>query len=84
MLCSSLTTVTLGNSVTSIGESAFLDCTGLTSIVIPGSVTSIAKGAFSRCIGLTDIYFTGTETEWNVISKGFGTGSYTVHYNYVP
>ena len=44
-----------GDSVTSIGDSAFRDCTGLTSITIGDSVTSIGKGAFYRCTGLTSV-----------------------------
>ena len=45
-----LKSVTIGNSVTSIGNYAFSDCTGLTSITIPNSVTSIGDYAFSYCI----------------------------------
>jgi len=52
---SSLTSVTIGNSVTSIGSNAFQDCTGLTSIIIPNSVTSISAYAFQNCTGLTSV-----------------------------
>jgi len=51
----SLTTVHIGNSVTSIGSSAFSGCTGLTSVTIPNSVTSIGNRAFSGCTGLTSV-----------------------------
>ena len=44
--CSSLTAVTISNSVTSIGSSAFSGCSGLTAVTIPGSVTSMGSGAF--------------------------------------
>ena len=44
-----------GNSVTSIGGSAFYKCNGLTSITIPDSVTSISAYAFSGCTGLTSV-----------------------------
>ena len=43
------------NSVTSIGNSAFLRCSGLTSIDIPSSVTSIGASAFYDCSGLTSV-----------------------------
>ena len=45
--CSELTSITIPNSVISIGMSAFANCSGLTSIAIPNSVTSIDFGAFS-------------------------------------
>ena len=53
--CSGLTNVTIGNGMTTIGNSAFSDCDGLTSIVIPDSVTSISDSAFYGCDGLTSI-----------------------------
>ena len=53
--CSGLTSITIPDSVTSIGGSAFDGCTGLTSITIPDSVTSIDWGAFDGCSGLTSI-----------------------------
>ncbi len=48
-------TLIIGDSVTSIGSSAFCGCTGLTSIEIPDSVTSIGNSAFSYCTGLKSI-----------------------------
>ena len=45
----------IGNSVTSIGSSAFKNCTSLTSIEIPNSVTSIGSSAFDGCKSLTSI-----------------------------
>ena len=47
--CSSLTSVTIPNSVTSI-DWAFLYCSSLTSVTIPNSVTSIGNLAFNKCI----------------------------------
>ena len=48
---SGLTSITIPDSVTSIGYSAFEGCTGLTSITIPDSVTSIGNCAFLGCSG---------------------------------
>ena len=53
--CTSLTTVTIPDSVTSIDGSAFSGCTGLTSVTIPNSVTSIGFAAFFGCTGLTSV-----------------------------
>ena len=44
--CSSLTSITIPESVTSIGVDAFSGCSGLTSVSIPESVTSIGISAF--------------------------------------
>ena len=51
----SLTSITLPDSVTSIGSSAFRGCKNLTSITIPNSVTSIGESAFWGCASLTSI-----------------------------
>lgn len=52
--CTNLTTVELGNDVTSIGKSAFLKCTQLPSITIGDGVISIGSGAFNGCTALTN------------------------------
>ena len=49
------TSVTIPNSVTSIGENAFHYCGALTSVTIPASVISIGKEAFLDCSGLTSV-----------------------------
>ena len=45
--------MTIPDSVTNIGNSAFSGCTGLTSVTIPDSVTSIGDDVFKGCSGLT-------------------------------
>ena len=52
--CTNLTTVELGDGVTSIGKSAFLKCTQLPSITIGSGVTSIGTSAFNGCTALTN------------------------------
>jgi hypothetical protein len=48
-------TVSIPNSVTNIGQSAFLQCENLTSVTISSSVTSIGGTAFSVCSSLTNV-----------------------------
>ncbi|MBO4738459.1 MAG: leucine-rich repeat domain-containing protein, partial [Bacteroidales bacterium] len=52
-----LTSVTIPNSVTSIGSSAFYNCSGLTSVTISNSIISIGNGAFSNCSRLAQVNF---------------------------
>ena len=53
--CTTLTSVTIPNSVTSIKDLAFYDCSSLTSITIPNSVTTIGESAFNYCSSLTSV-----------------------------
>lgn len=52
--CTNLTTVELGDGVTSVGDNAFSKCTALTSINIGDRVTSIGTSAFNGCTALTN------------------------------
>ena len=60
--CTSLTSITIPNSVTNIGYSAFDSCTSLTSITIPNSVTSIGNSAFRGCTSLSSIIIPNSVT----------------------
>ena len=52
--CSGLTSITIPDSVMSIGVGAFSGCSGLTSITIPDSVMSIDDQAFYGCSGVIE------------------------------
>ena len=49
------TSLTIPNSVETIGWMAFYNCSGLTSITIPNSVKTIEDGAFQKCSGLISV-----------------------------
>ena len=64
--CSSLTSVTIGNGVTNIGDSAFYNCSGLTSVTIGNCVSNIGDLAFIGCSSMTSVYITDMVSWYNI------------------
>ena len=58
-----LTSITLPNSVTYLGEYAFSGCTSLTSVIIPNSVVCIGYYAFFECSSLVNVTISNKVTE---------------------
>lgn len=52
---SKISSIVMPDSITSIGNSAFLFCDQLSNLELPDGLLSIGRGAFSRCQGLREI-----------------------------
>ncbi len=78
--CSSLTSVTISDSVTSIGDYAFYNCRSITSITIPEGVTSISVCAFSGCSALTSVTIPDSVTsiKWSAFDDCSALTSVTI------
>ena len=50
-----ITSVVIGNGITSVGDSAFRGCTNLESVSLPESVIRIGRSAFQSCEGLQNL-----------------------------
>ncbi len=64
--CSSLTSITIPDGVTSIGYFSFSGCSSLTGITIPDRVTDIGDDAFSDCSSLMSITIPDSVTDIGV------------------
>ena len=60
---SRFTRVTIGNSVTEIGEWAFEECEELTSVSFGENIASIGHGAFYGCSGITSLEIPDSVTD---------------------
>jgi hypothetical protein len=61
------------NSVTTIGEGAFMYC-GITDVTIPNNVKTIGAGAFGVCKGLTNVTIPSSVTMIEYRAFGFCVG----------
>lgn len=52
---SQITSITIGSSITSIGNNLFAGCNLVSSVSVPSSVKTIGAGAFQQCGGLQSI-----------------------------
>ena len=74
----------IGNSVTTIGNSAFYDCTGMTSVTIGNGVSNIANSAFANCSGLNEVHISDLATWCNITFENLlANPLYTAHNLYL-
>lgn len=64
-----ISSLTIGEGVTRIGDYAFMLCSFVTKVVIPESVTSMGDWAFHNCTGLQEAYIGDGVTE--IAAKAF-------------
>lgn len=77
--CSNLTTITIPESVTTIGNSAFKGCTGLTDFQFT-NVATIGSSAFEGCTGIKSLVFPASVTTIrNSAFKNSGLETITLH-----
>jgi hypothetical protein len=59
---STVTSVTIPDSVTNLGEFAFVSCSSLAEVTISQNVTNIGFGVFEDCFSLSEVTFRGAVT----------------------
>ena len=62
-----LQSVTLSDTITSIGKNAFRGCAALQSVVVGKGVNRVNMFAFYGCYNLQNVYYCGTADEWDAI-----------------
>ena len=78
--CQNLTTVTIGNGVTTLGGNAFGDCVSLTTVTIGNSVTTIDDVTFIRCGKLSTIIIPVSVTNIGYAAFSYCDSLENIHY----
>ena len=76
-----MTSVTIPDSVTSIGVYAFFACTSLKNVIIGNGVTSIEECAFWYCTSLKEVYCRATTPP---IGGNYMFSYYDSEFNIIP
>ena len=78
---SQLQSVTIPNTVTTIGRNAFQGCSQLTSVVIPDSVTELGQDIFANCTSLSQVTLGAGMTQ---IARTMFQGCKALRSIYIP
>ena len=76
--CPALTSVTIEEGPTTIGQQAFSGCSSLTAVNLPSTITSVSYYAFYNCSSLNSITFAGSTPPSTVYDF---TSSWSSFYN---
>ncbi len=76
--CKSLTSVTISEGITYIGQKAFEGCSSLVSVIMPKSITVVGNNAFYGCTGLTGVYISDLSA-WCQIDFEEKVGAYNAN-----
>ena len=61
---STFTSLSMPNTIQTIGENAFVDCVGLRTVTIGRGVTSIGETPFWNCVNLEEVVFNAVDCEY--------------------
>ena len=82
--CSDLSSISILNSVKTIGSQAFEGCSSLTSITIPNSINRIEEDAFKGCVALNAVHISDLEAWLNIniaeATRGIPSSSGPLYY----
>ncbi len=82
-----ITSVVIGEGVTSIPDNAFENCSLLERVTLPVSLVSIGNSAFTGNEKLNDVYYADDDVLWDAIEIGTGNDSLAaadIHFTYFP
>ena len=81
-----LTSITIPEGITSIGQTAFNDCDQLTEVILPNTVTTVGKMAFANCAKLEKVVFGAAFNKFASPNNDYETFLYTssIKYVYLP
>lgn len=64
--CTGLTSVTISNGISNLGDYVFYGCFNMTNITFPDGLTTIGNGAFFGCSGLSSVFIPSSVTNIGV------------------